>query len=195
MIRIILAILVFQLTMHVEGQNIDISILRKINLNRPLSLDETCKFTSKTVTVTSIAVPLTLLAVGKFDENQSTFNNGLKSGLSILMTVSVSTMLKYIVNRPRPYTTYSDIQKLSSDFTPSFPSGHTTSAFCTATSLSLMYPKWYIIVPAYSWATLVGYSRMHMGMHYPSDVLAGAILGTGLSIIGFKVQRWVGRPK
>ena len=85
------------------------------------------------------------------------------------------------------------IQRLSSDFTPSFPSGHTTSAFCTATSLSLMYPKWYVIVPAYSWATMVGYSRMHLGMHYPLDVLAGAILGTGISLVSFKLQKWIGQ--
>ena len=52
-------------------------------------------------------------------------------------------------------------------------------AFATATSLSLTYPKWYIIVPAYSWAGAVGYSRMHLGVHYPSDVFIGALVGAG----------------
>jgi membrane-associated phospholipid phosphatase len=56
-----------------------------------------------------------------------------------------------------------------------------------------MYPKWYVIVPSYSWAVAVGYSRMHMGMHYPSDVLMGAIIGTASSFLSFKVQKWIGQ--
>lgn len=195
MIRVLLVISILQVYFPARSQNIDIDLLRQINLNRPVGLDGTCKFTSKTVTVTSIAVPLTLLVVGKFTDNRLTFNNGLKSALAISVSMSLSTIFKYTINRPRPYTTYPDIQRLSSDFTPSFPSGHTTSAFCTATSLSILYPKWYVIVPAYSWATFVGYSRMHLGMHYPFDVLAGAILGTGVSLVSFKVQKWIGRSQ
>jgi membrane-associated phospholipid phosphatase len=42
-----------------------------------------------------------------------------------------------------------------------------------------MYPKWYIIVPSICWAGAVGYSRMHLGVHYPSDVVAGALVGAG----------------
>jgi membrane-associated phospholipid phosphatase len=51
------------------------------------------------------------------------------------------------------------------------------AAFALATSLSLSYPKCYIIVPSFAWASSVGYSRMDLGVHYPSDVLAGAIVG------------------
>lgn len=193
MLRVISVVMFLLYAFTGKAQNLDIDLLRSINLHRPVGLDGTCKFTSKTVTATSIAVPLTLLVVGKASADRVTFNNGLKSAMAITVSMSVSTLLKYAVNRPRPYTTYPDIQRLSSDFTPSFPSGHTTSAFCTATSLSLMYPKWYVIVPAYSWAAFVGYSRMHLGMHYPFDVFAGAILGTGISLVSFKVQKWVGR--
>ncbi|HEY4784477.1 MAG TPA: phosphatase PAP2 family protein [Bacteroidales bacterium] len=191
--QLISVLFILQLVMPVKAQNIDIDLLRKINLNRPVGLDGTCKVMSTTVTATSIAVPLTLLTVGKLSDNRTTLHNGLKSGLAITASMSVSTILKYVINRPRPYTTYPDIQRLSNDFTPSFPSGHTTSAFCTATSLTLMYPKWYVIVPAYSWAAFIGYSRMHLGMHYPFDVLAGAIIGTGISLVSFKVQRWIGQ--
>jgi Membrane-associated phospholipid phosphatase len=175
------------------SQNLDIDLLRQINLHRPVALDKTCKLASTSVTATSIAVPLTLLIGGKASDKKVTFNNGLKSALAISVSMTLATSLKYAIGRPRPYSKYPDIQRLSSDFTPSFPSGHTTSAFCTATSLSLMYPKWYVIVPAYSWATFVGYSRMHLGMHYPLDVLAGAILGTGVSLLSFKVQKWIGK--
>jgi membrane-associated phospholipid phosphatase len=73
----------------------------------------------------------------------------------------------------------------------SFPSGHTSNAFVTATSLSLNFKKWYVILPTYAWATAVGYSRMHMGVHYPSDVFAGAIVGAGSALITYKANQWI----
>ena len=73
----------------------------------------------------------------------------------------------------------------------SFPSGHTSSAFCTATSLSLLFPKWYVAVPSYLYAATVGYARMYQGVHYPSDVLVGALVGAGSAWISYKVEKWM----
>lgn len=66
----------------------------------------------------------------------------------------------------------------------SFPSGHTTTAFALATVLSFLSPRWR--VPVFGVAALVGVSRVVLGMHYPSDVLGGAILGT----LGAYGVRW-----
>jgi membrane-associated phospholipid phosphatase len=55
--------------------------------------------------------------------------------------------------------------------------------------LSLSFPKWYVIGPAYSYAILVAYSRSYLGVHYPGDILAGAIIGTGSSFLTWKLQR------
>jgi undecaprenyl-diphosphatase len=63
----------------------------------------------------------------------------------------------------------------------SFPSGHTSSSFSAVTALSRAYPKWYVIAPSFLWAASVGYSRMYLGVHYPTDVTAGAVLGVGTS--------------
>ena len=71
------------------------------------------------------------------------------------------------------------------------PSGHTSSVFATATSLSMAYPKWYVVVPSFVWAGSVGYSRMHLGVHYPSDVIIGALVGSGSAILTRKANQWL----
>lgn len=174
------------------SQNSDINLLREIHMGRNEALDPAFKLVSKTTTAISLAVPITVYTIGKINDDELTLNNSYKAGLAIGTSMVVSTVMKYTIKRSRPYEKYPDIKPLSDDFTSSFPSGHTTSAFCTATSLSLMYPKWYVIVPSYTYAVAVGYSRLHMGMHYPSDVIVGAIIGTGISFLSFKVQKWVG---
>ncbi|HSC36729.1 MAG TPA: phosphatase PAP2 family protein, partial [Chitinophagaceae bacterium] len=73
----------------------------------------------------------------------------------------------------------------------SFPSGHTSSAFAMATSISMSYPKWYVIAPCYLWAGTVGVSRIVLGVHYPSDVLAGALVGMGSAYVTNRATRWL----
>jgi undecaprenyl-diphosphatase len=55
--------------------------------------------------------------------------------------------------------------------------------------LSLAWPKWYIIVPTYTWAGTVAYSRMDLGVHYPSDVLIGALVGAGSAWLCHEVNK------
>jgi len=97
--------------------------------------------------------------------------------------------MKYTINRDRPFVTYPDICKKSGAASPSFPSGHTSSAFATATSLTLAYPRWYIVVPSFAWAGTVAYSRMDLGVHYPSDILIGAMIGAGSAWLTFKINK------
>ena len=63
--------------------------------------------------------------------------------------------------------------------THSFPSGHATVAFACATVLALAVPR--LRVPFFVLAALIAFSRVYVGVHYPFDVLAGAVLGVGLA--------------
>ena len=102
--------------------------------------------------------------------------------------------MKYLVDRERPYDKYPDrVHPYSHESSPSFPSGHTATAFALATSLSVKYPKWYVIAPSALWACSVGVSRMNEGVHYPSDVLTGAAIGAGCAVANIYINRWLNR--
>jgi membrane-associated phospholipid phosphatase len=184
MLRIFLSF-IFAFGVHLIGhaQNPDIHILRKINVNRSTSLDGPFNFVSNTTYPLGVAVPLTFFIVGKANHNETMTNNGIVTGSAVALTVTISAIMKYSIRRNRPYQTYPDIHAYSADNSPSFPSNHSSVAFCTATSLSLAYSKWYVIVPSYLWASTVAYSRLHLGEHYPSDVLVGALVGAGSAIV------------
>ena len=111
------------------------------------------------------------------------------------ITAGITTALKYSVKRDRPFVTYSDITQKSSAGAPSFPSGHTSNSFAVATSVSINYPKWYIIVPSYAWAGTVAYSRMSLGVHYPSDIVAGAWIGAGSAYLTHKVNHKLNKKR
>ncbi|MBK9660137.1 MAG: phosphatase PAP2 family protein [Chitinophagaceae bacterium] len=96
---------------------------------------------------------------------------------------------------PRPHEYEPTLIALKNAKNGSFPSGHTAEAFATATSLTLMTHKWYVAVPAYTWATLVGQSRLYLGVHYPSDVIGGAITGIGSAWLSYKLNKWMHHSK
>lgn len=86
--------------------------------------------------------------------------------------------LKYTINRQRPEGEY---ERRDS----SFPSGHTVCAFTQAVIYSHHYPK--IRVPLYLYATVVGFSRIYLGKHYPTDVIGGAALGLLIGYLTVKL--------
>lgn len=187
----ILLFLLLLLSATTYSQNLDIRILRQINLHRNERLDAAFTSITNSVSPVSIAAPILVFGTGLIEKDKTIQKKGLVMGASILTASIISTSLKHAINRTRPFETYPDIQKLAAGGSSSFPSGHTSDAFSTATSLSLAFPKWYVIGPSYTYATLVGYSRMHLGVHYPSDVLAGAVVGAGSAFLCYKAQKWI----
>ena len=161
------------------SQNLDIRILRSINSPEKLPSDRIFRFISNSDAWLVVGIPVATGTAGLIKKDDELFRNACVTLAAVAISSGITEALKYTVNRDRPFKTYPDITKKSAGGSPSFPSGHTSSAFVLATSLSLSYPKWYIIIPSYAWAGSVGFSRMDLGAHYPSDVLAGAIIGAG----------------
>lgn len=154
--------------------------------------DKACKGLSVSVAPLSVAAPAAMIIVGLIKKDSVLLHNGIKTGGAILLTTIVTTGLKYGINRTRPYNEYPLLFHAKTHTNQySFPSGHTASAFSTATSLSMAYPKWYVIAPSYLYACSVAYSRMYLGVHYPTDVLAGAVIGSACAFLSFKIEKWL----
>lgn len=108
-------------------------------------------------------------------------------GLTINSTI-VDT-IKKVVHRPRPFVTYSNIHNLVPVSTFSFPSGHTAEVTLLAVSLSILFPKhkWAISL-TWLWALLISYSRMDLGVHYPSDVLGAMAISMLVALTFIKLM-------
>ena len=171
------------------AQNWDIDLLEKINLERNQSLDPTVKFITNSVSPISIGAPIAVFGLGIIQKDSSLKSKGIIMVEALCVNAFTTTALKLAFKRDRPFVTYPFLDKQADAGSYSFPSGHTSTAFNLATSLSMAFPKWYVIVPSYVYACAAGYSRMHLGVHYPSDVLAGALVGAGSAILANYLQQ------
>jgi undecaprenyl-diphosphatase len=114
---------------------------------------------------------------------------------SVFLTVVVADAVadglaelgKAIVHRHRPFE--HPLGPATSSW--SFPSGHSATAFASATVLSAFAPRWR--VPFFVLATLIALSRLYNGVHYPTDVVAGALLGVLVALVVMEAASRTGR--
>lgn len=112
----------------------------------------------------------------------------VRLGLTQAGIAGVVYGLKELTWRDRPYVAEWWVASRSARHpgaqpTSSFPSTHAALAAGIATSLSLSRPEWWVVVPLAAWAGTVGLSRPWLGVHYPSDVLAGVAIGAGSALL------------
>jgi len=132
-----------------------------------------------------IVGPIVLGVTGYVQEDHYRMDSGILSLVSTGVTYGLSKTIKHQVKRERPFLRMYEVRasNIWSADRHSFPSGHTSMAFSLATSLSLRYSSPGTVVPLYLWAGFVGYSRIYLGLHYPSDVLVGAFVGTVVAVL------------
>lgn len=133
-----------------------------------------------------IAVPLGIGLFGRALGDPHAWRRGCAGGLAVALAGLLDQVVKNVLCRARPNAADAGVFFSAFPCFPapyalaSFPSGHATTAFALATVLSFWRPKW-----TAAWLALaaaVGWSRIVLGSHFPSDVLAGAVLGVAVAL-------------
>ena len=164
-------------------QQFDDRILIGLAAKRTPEQTSVMRFLSNSYRYGEVGVPAGLLVGGIISNDAQMRQNALYVASSTAVTFGLTLLIKHIVKRPRPFVRNLKIISVYQPGEYSFPSGHSSTTFSTAMAVSNAYPKWYVIAPAFLWAGSVSYSRMYLGVHYPTDVAAGAILGTGTALL------------
>lgn len=118
-----------------------------------------------------------------------------RCGVSVIVAVAlayvvVDLILKPLVCRDRPFDVSDFDLLIAAPDTWSFPSGHTASAFAGAAAVLIHSRRWGALAMLY--AALVGISRMYLCVHWPTDVIAGALIGTALAFLAmWFMSRWI----
>ena len=110
----------------------------------------------------------------------------------VLVTDLITTGLKFVTDRPRPYVVEPEPPPLMpATLDLSFPSGHASTSFAAAAMLTWFLPGGALVL--FALAALVAASRVYVGVHYPLDVVVGAVLGLGVT----STLRWLeaNRPR
>lgn len=123
---------------------------------------------------------------------------GILSGCALVFSLLFTNLgLKLLIARARPYTVMEHLVPLLTSGDPnSFPSGHTCAAFAAGLVWARVLPKAWMRRAAVVQAVLMGLSRLYVGVHYPTDVAAGALVGSVCALLALKLGKiWQSRKE
>jgi membrane-associated phospholipid phosphatase len=168
------------------GQQVDVWVFLMLNLRgkRPVWLDRVMTgFTQIGSGYGALGISVILFL---FTSRLVTYEFVLGS---ILLWLVVELM-KFLIHRSRPFIRLEQARIVGGRaIGQSFPSGHTSQAFFTATLLAQHFHfNLWVVIGLYTTAVLVGITRIYVGAHYPRDVLAGAILGIFWGLFGMIIE-------
>ena len=138
-----------------------------------------------------IAISLAMLC------HRSTRPAGMLALCAMLLgLVCTNLILKPLVMRPRPWLDVAGLIPLINEDDPnSFPSGHTCAAFAAGATWARYAKKRWLKGLCIAQAVLMGFSRLYVGVHFPSDVLAGCAVGLSCAWLSLQGSQWVDRKR
>ncbi|MDD5454609.1 MAG: phosphatase PAP2 family protein [Candidatus Ratteibacteria bacterium] len=144
------------------------------------------------IPIWKIAIILFLLSLAIWGGKKGRIVAGLVLVVFGLANLMSSDLMKPIFSRARPYMSFKQISPLvESAPRYSFPSTHATNIFATMLLLAFYYRK-FLLLNLFI-AFMVSFSRVYVGVHYPSDVVAGAILGTACACVVVGIERLINK--
>jgi membrane-associated phospholipid phosphatase len=165
----------------------DLRALEWINHHRIPCLDNFFRFLTDTAGVIAALIAIIVIVYGLVKKTDFLKFRKYQVAFAFTVNLIIINILKYTVNRTRPFEVDKYIEKLTGGGSPSFPSGHTGDVVVVALSMCLLFTRqlWLLTI-IWIWAIFVVYSRMALGVHYPSDVLGAAIISF---IVAFASQK------
>lgn len=174
-----------------DPDNFDTRLFRKINSSRSPFKDAFFTTVTHTVLPVSMMLPSSMFLYGRTYKKYYDENSGYLLAGALITNTALTMGAKLIFQRDRPCDCLKDVYSRK-EFADkySFPSAHASFSFTSATIFALRYPKYpQVYAPMFAWALLSAYSRPYLGMHFPSDVLAGAVIGAGSSILVYSLRK------
>ncbi|HRE59089.1 MAG TPA: phosphatase PAP2 family protein [Candidatus Kapabacteria bacterium] len=167
-----------------DSLSTDAAIVHTLTTIRNPELVFTSKLISNSLVPVSLAIPTIHLVYGYAEKNRDIVLNGLLIASAEVVQFGVMTGLKSLIQRERPFIAHKDcIIPNDMESFWSFPSGHSSGSACLATILSLRYNNWIVTSTSISYSLYTLFARLHLGVHYPTDVAAGALIGIGTGIL------------
>lgn len=180
-------------TKKYSENNLDVKIFRTFNNIESKFIHSMVNITNESIVPVSIALPVLMYAAAKNYNNHYDESSAVLLALAEGTNIGFTQLIKYTVKRDRPFRKLNRVwltDTTSVRGTFSFPSGHSSESFTIATSLTLRYPdKPALIAGLYTYATLVALGRIYWGVHYPSDVLTGMLVGAGSAALIFSLRK------
>jgi len=172
--------------------NIDVKIFRAFNNIESPFVNSVVSVTNHSVIPVSALVPAGLYISARANEIRYDENSSVLLALSEIVNAGTTQGLKMLVGRDRPFRSLNNVQlseTTSVSGSYSFPSGHSSGTFVIATLLTLRYPdEPFLIAGSFLYATVTSLGRIYWGVHYPSDVLCGMLIGAGSAALIYSLR-------
>ena len=176
----VLAIAVTALAFHrVSSQKIkEQDIIAELQMHQsPLSI-RFFQVVSDSISFISLGIPALFLTLGLVKKRKVWVRQGLIILLGIALGGLISATLKRTIKEPRPYEVDARITQLSVGGSNSFPSGHTVEATAAAIGFSfILFRTPLSVILSITWAVLIMFSRIVLGVHNFTDILGGIAIG------------------